>query len=90
MREIALFSWKLYTAGTNFTQPPVVTIATNLNSVLYMAKCIAGEMIEMLMDREFFPTGLTSFVNIQRQFFDSFVGQTFKVKKDVMNNIQGD
>ena len=43
-----------------------------------MAKRIPGEMIEMLMDREFFPTGLTSFVNIQRQFFDGFVGQTFK------------
>ena len=63
--------------------------ANSVQSFLYMAKCIAGEMIEMLMDREFFPSGLTSFVNIQRQFFDSFVGQTFKVKKDVLNNIQG-
>ena len=27
-----LFSWKFYTAGTNFTRPPVVTVATNLNS----------------------------------------------------------
>ena len=33
MREIALFSGKIYTAGTNFTRPPVVTVATNLNSV---------------------------------------------------------
>ena len=33
----------------------------------------------MLMNRDFFPTGLISYVNIQRQFFDSFVGQTFKV-----------
>ena len=32
MREIALLSGKSYTAGTNFTQPPVVTVATNLNS----------------------------------------------------------
>ena len=32
MREIALFSGKIYTAGTNFTRPPVVTVATNLNS----------------------------------------------------------
>ena len=32
MREIALFPRKIYTAGTNFTRPPVVTIATNLNS----------------------------------------------------------
>ena len=32
MQEIALFSGKIYTAGTNFTRPPVVTVATNLNS----------------------------------------------------------
>ena len=32
MQEIALFSGKFYTAGTNFTRPPVVTVATNLNS----------------------------------------------------------
>ena len=32
MREIALFSGKIYTAETNFTRPPVVTVATNLNS----------------------------------------------------------
>ena len=32
MREIALFSGKIYTAGTNFTRPPVVMVATNLNS----------------------------------------------------------
>ena len=32
MQEIALFSRKIYTAGTNFTRPPVVTVATNLNS----------------------------------------------------------
>ena len=32
MREIALFSGKIYTTGTNFARPPVVTVATNLNS----------------------------------------------------------
>ena len=32
MREITLFSEKIYTAGTNFTRPPVMTVATNLNS----------------------------------------------------------
>ena len=32
MREIALFSGKIYTAGTNFTRPQVVTVATNLDS----------------------------------------------------------
>ena len=34
IQEIALFSGKIYTAGTNFTRPPVVTVATNLNSVI--------------------------------------------------------
>ena len=38
-----------------------------------------GKMIKMLWDKEDFPEGLSSFVNVQRQFFDSFVGQTFKV-----------
>ena len=32
LREIALFSSKNYTVCTNFTRPPVVTVATNLNS----------------------------------------------------------
>ena len=32
MREIALFSRQIYTPETNFTRPPVVTVATNLNS----------------------------------------------------------
>ena len=27
-----MFSGEIYTAGTNFTRPPVVTVATNLNS----------------------------------------------------------
>ena len=31
-REIALFSGEIYTAGTNFTRPLVMTVATNLNS----------------------------------------------------------
>ena len=34
MREIALVSGEFYTAGTNFTRPPVVTVATNFKSVL--------------------------------------------------------
>ena len=44
MQEIALFSGKIYTAGTNFTRPPVVTVATNLNSasqVFLLARKIA-------------------------------------------------
>ena len=39
MREIALFSGKIYTAGTNFTRPPVVTVATNLNSEV-VSRCV--------------------------------------------------
>ena len=36
MGEIASFSGRVYTPGTNFTRPPVVTVATNLNSVLVL------------------------------------------------------
>ena len=36
-------------------------------------------MVKLLQNRTFFPPGLSSLTNIQRQFFDSFVGQTFKV-----------
>ena len=32
--EIALFSGKIYTTGTNFTRPLVATVATNLNSAM--------------------------------------------------------
>ena len=32
--EIALFSGKIYTAGTNFTRPLVAAVATNLNSAM--------------------------------------------------------
>ena len=32
MQENTLFSGKIYTAGTNFTRPPVATVVTNLNS----------------------------------------------------------
>ena len=41
MREIALFSGKIYTAGTNFTRPPVMTVATNLDSVKVVTKVVA-------------------------------------------------
>ena len=41
MQEIALFFGEIYTAGTNFTRPLVVTIATNLNSVKVVTKVVA-------------------------------------------------
>ena len=31
-----IVSGKIYTAGTNYTRPPVVTVATNLNSASRM------------------------------------------------------
>ena len=37
-------------------------------------------MVSLLQDRSWFPSGVSSLVNIQRQFFDSFVGRTFKVE----------
>jgi len=37
-----------------------------------------GILIDNFVNRTDFPQGVTSFVNIQRQFFDGFVGQTFK------------
>ena len=36
-------------------------------------------MVKLLQNKSDFPPGLTSLTNIQRQFFDSFVGQTFQV-----------
>ena len=36
VREMVLFSMKIYIAGTNFTRPPV---ATNLNSVVHYTLC---------------------------------------------------
>ena len=39
MRKIALFSGKIYTAGTNFTRPPVVTVATKFLCNMQYAIC---------------------------------------------------
>ena len=37
-----------------------------------------GLLIDALGNKSDFPDGVSCFVNIQRQFFDGFVGQTFK------------
>ena len=37
-----------------------------------------GKLIDMYGDKEWFPKGVSSYVNIQRQLFEGFVGQTFK------------
>ncbi len=40
--------------------------------------CQLGNMIDMFTAREVMPSNMENYVNIQRQFFESFVGQTFK------------
>ncbi|XP_023348188.1 uncharacterized protein LOC111716912 [Eurytemora carolleeae] len=37
-----------------------------------------GEMIKLLTNKTEFPAEMVSYVSVQRQFFESFVGQTFK------------
>ena len=49
-----------------------------INFVTSLPK-IAGQMVSQLQNRSWFPAGVSSLVNVQRQFFDSFVGQTCKV-----------
>ena len=48
MQEIALFSGKIYTAGTNFTRLPVVTVMKNVNSgkVDFQGVCLK-EMVKI-------------------------------------------
>ena len=35
------YLWKIYTSGTYFTQPSVVTVAANLNSGVVGGRCVA-------------------------------------------------
>jgi hypothetical protein len=44
-----------------------------------------GEMISLLHNKSGFPEGVSSYANVQRQFFESFVGQTFKVAYPPIN-----
>ncbi len=44
-----------------------------------------GEMIALLHNKSGFPEGVSSYANVQRQFFESFVGQTFKVAYPPIN-----
>ena len=48
MQEIALFSGKIYTAGTNFTRPLVVTVATNINSATLPLAIYLVEILDLL------------------------------------------
>ena len=57
MQEIALFSRKIYTAGTNFTRPLVVRVATIINSGMelvlpkkYTKSCMLKQMLARDLD----------------------------------------
>ena len=54
MRVIALFFGKIYTPETNFTRPPVVTVATNINS--------ASKLLRQLKT---LPSGPLALLNIE-------------------------
>jgi len=62
----------------NVTAVKLFGTATRGEKIDVESYTFEGEMIELLQNRSEFPTSLISYVNIQRQFFDSFVGQTFK------------
>ena len=57
MREIVLFSREIYTTGTNFTRPPVVTVATNL---FFLSWHAAKSFIKNLTLESFIPTNMLS------------------------------
>ena len=79
MQDIALISRKIYTAGTNFTRLPVMTVAPNLNSdeddyvqplTIFVGKCtmlICSEIISSQILRLFWREStafLLMFVNL--------------------------
>ena len=66
MQENTLFPGKIYTAGTNFTRPPVAPVATNLNS----ATQVFGLIQHFLFKAEI----STSFQILVKIYFD-FVWQ---------------
>ena len=97
MRGIALFSGKIYTAGTNFTRPPVVTVATNLNSEcwwqLSFITCISGN--KHIHKSIIFSVKLSCY-DIARPFsYQMLIGTAFtrscifqQLKRDVVNFIR--
>ena len=62
----------------NVTAVKLFGTATRGEKIDHQGFAFEGKMIKLFMERDTFPDGLSSYVNIQRQFFDSFVGQTFK------------
>ena len=59
-------------------ESPCQSLKTN-QGLGWLNVVVPGEMVKLLQNKSDFPRGVTSLTNIQRQFFDSFVGQTFKV-----------
>merc|ERR1712241_942628 len=62
----------------NVTDVQVRGTATRGEKIDIQSYRFEGEMVKLLRNKSDFPPGLTSLTNIQRQFFDSFVGQTFQ------------
>ena len=58
-------------------------------ATLILSVVVAGEMVKLLQNKSDFPRGVTSLTNIQRQFFDSFVGQTFQVFYVFLKTLNG-
>jgi len=68
---------KFYTT-VNVTDVRVHGTATRGEKIDVESYTFEGEMVKLLQNRTDFADGISSLTNIQRQFFDSFVGQTFK------------
>ena len=51
MREIALFSGKIYSAVTNFTRPLFMTVVTNLNSATHGRKSCRCPELQLPLKR---------------------------------------
>lgn len=62
----------------NVTDVKVHGTATRGEKIDVESYQFEGQMVSQLQNRSWFPAGVSSLVNVQRQFFDSFVGQTFK------------
>jgi len=62
----------------NVTEVKIKGTATRGEKIDIESYQFEGEMLKLLQNRSDFPQGVQSLTNIQRQFFDSFVGQAFK------------
>jgi hypothetical protein len=69
-------------AGTILHHPCCCSRGEKIDTFSY---AFEGEMIALLHNKSGFPEGVSSYANVQRQFFESFVGQTFKVAYPPIN-----